>query len=188
MKLKLVSFESTFTIILILVSFIGITLSTTILPGFNETFFCAHGHKIDLGIITHIFGHSSWKHFLNNVVFIAMIGPSVEDKYGTVYLMFMTLITSLITGICTSIVGCNSYGMSTIVYMYVILNTFQSDKGGIPFTSIILLLAYVLPEVIKVFSANDLIGHREHVLGAICGLLFGIITKVLSKVLREETH
>lgn len=183
---KFISFESTFTIMLILISFIGIILSNTIIPGFNEKFFCARYHQFNIGIVTHIFGHANWQHFINNVAFIAMLGPSIEDKYGTVYMAFMTLVTSLVTGLCTYFLGfgpifaAGSYGLSTIVYMYIILNAFQSDDDGIPITSIILLLIWVLPEIISAFTTSDSIAHANHFMGAICGLLFGVLTKLLT--------
>lgn len=188
-KHKILSFESTLTILLILISFIGILLSQTIVPGFNEKFFAVRYHHFDTSIILHIFGHANWSHFINNVAFIAMLGPSIEDKYGTVLTAIMVLITSLVTGLCTCFLGfgpifsSGSYGLSTIVFMFIILNAFQSDEDeGIPVTSIILLLIWVLPEIIAIFKTHDSIAHGNHIMGAICGLLFGIATKVFIKL------
>ena len=34
-----------------------------------------------LRLITHIFGHASWSHFMNNFLYILLIGPMIEEKY-----------------------------------------------------------------------------------------------------------
>lgn len=56
-------------------------------------------------MFTHILGHSDWKHFSNNFLYILLIGPMIEEKYGTINLLIMMLITAFITGIINHIVG-----------------------------------------------------------------------------------
>ena len=56
-------------------------------------------------MFTHILGHSDWKHFSNNFLYILLIGPMIEEKYGTFDLLIMILITSGVIGIINFIVG-----------------------------------------------------------------------------------
>lgn len=32
---------------------------------------------------THIFGHSGWEHFIGNASFLLLLGPMLEEKYGS---------------------------------------------------------------------------------------------------------
>ena len=172
MKKKIVSFDSTLTIGLIFISFVVTLIQEIFIPNFAAIF--ATHNKWDWGIVLHIFGHSSWQHFLSNTVYIAMLGPSIENKFGTIPLAIMTLLCAAIVGAVSVITKSPCYGLSTIAFMWVILNTFQSeDSEG--------LVIFVLPEVLAIFTKNDQIAHQNHVLGALIGLAFGISCEIISK-------
>ena len=176
---KLVSFESTLTISLIFISFIITLIQEMFIPGFANIF--ANHNKFDWGIILHIFGHSNWQHFLSNTIYIAMLGPSIEDKFGTIPLAIMTLLGAALIGIFSVLTKAPCYGLSSIAFMWVILNTFQADdNGGVPFTSLILLVIFVLPEALAIFTKTDQVAHQNHVLGALIGFAFGISCKIIS--------
>mgnify|MGYP003294204990 CR=1 FL=1 len=34
-------------------------------------------------LIGHVLGHADWQHFFNNVLYLLIVGPSVEEKYGS---------------------------------------------------------------------------------------------------------
>ena len=172
---------STVTVLLIFISFIIVLIQECFIPNFASHF--ATNNKWNAGIVLHIFGHSGWSHFLGNIVYIAMLCPCIEDKFGTIPLAIITLLGALVIGIVSVVSGIPCYGLSSIAYMWVILNTFQTDESeGLPITSIILLLVFVLPEFLAMFTKTDHIAHQNHVLGAVCGLGFGIATKILSSV------
>ena len=54
-------------------------------------------------LFTHIFGHANWGHFMNNFLYILLIGPMVEEKYGSINLIIMILVTAGVTGIINSL-------------------------------------------------------------------------------------
>ena len=54
-------------------------------------------------LFTHIFGHANWSHFMNNFLYILLIGPMVEEKYGSINLIIMILVTAGVTGIINSL-------------------------------------------------------------------------------------
>lgn len=51
-----------------------------------------------LRLFTHVLGHENWSHFMNNFLYILLIGPMIEEKYGSLNLLYMILITAGITG------------------------------------------------------------------------------------------
>ena len=47
----------------------------------------------------HVLGHASWDHFLNNMLLLLVIGPPMEEKYGSGPLLKGILLTALISGV-----------------------------------------------------------------------------------------
>ena len=127
-------------------------------------------------LFTHILGHSSWSHFMNNFLYILLIGPMVEEKYGSRNLLIMIGITSFITGMLNSIFTKKRIlGASGIVFMLIILSSFVNVKEGIPLTLILICLFYVADEIIKMIIRKDNVSHMGHLIGAICGFIFGFL-------------
>ena len=54
--------------------------------------------------IGHIFGHANWSHFISNITIILIIGPLLEEKYGSVDIVVVIFFTALITGILNFII------------------------------------------------------------------------------------
>ena len=50
-------------------------------------------------LVSHSLGHSNWDHLYSNFLKILLIGPLIEEKYGSYQLLIMMIITSLIIGI-----------------------------------------------------------------------------------------
>lgn len=126
---------------------------------------------------THALGHSDWKHFSNNFLYILLIGPMIEEKYGTINLLIMMLITAGITGIINHIIGKKRIlGASGIVFMLIMMSSFVNiEAGKIPLTLILMFIFYVVNEIIDGVLKKDDISHSGHVIGAICGVIFGFL-------------
>ena len=45
----------------------------------------------------HAIGHASWQHFLGNILYILMLGPMLEEKYGSKLILEMMCLTALVT-------------------------------------------------------------------------------------------
>ena len=52
-----------------------------------------------LKLVTYVIGHASWAHLIGNFSFILLIGPVLEEKYGSIPLLLMMLVTALATAI-----------------------------------------------------------------------------------------
>lgn len=120
--------------------------------------------------------HKDWSHFRNNFITILLIGPLLEEKYGSINLLYMLLITTFVSSLVhLFIYDSGAIGASDNVYMLIVLCSIVNIKDGkIPITLILILLFYVVDEVIKQFSnKNDSISHDSHLIGALCGFIFG---------------
>ena len=66
-------------------------------------------------------------------------------------------------------------GASGNVYMLIVLSSFSNiTEGKIPITLILILLFYITSEIKKsLLEGNKKIYHDGHLLGALCGIIFG---------------
>ena len=126
-------------------------------------------------LFTHVLGHQNWRHFSNNFLYILLIGPMIEEKYGTLNLLWMIIITAGITGIINSIISKNSIlGASGIVFMFIILSSFVNiEAGKIPLTLILIFIFYIVNEIIDGLFKKDNVSHLGHLIGALSGFIFG---------------
>ncbi len=126
-------------------------------------------------LLTHVIGHTNWKHFSGNFLYILLIGPIIEEKYGSKELLCMILSTAGITGILNTLIGKNRIlGASGIVFMLIVLSSFVNiEAGKIPLTFVLICLFYITDELIKSLTAHDNISHFSHIIGGICGAIFG---------------
>ena len=127
-------------------------------------------------LFTHAIGHKDLDHLIHNFLFILLVGPMIEEKYGSINLIIMLLITSLVIALFNLIF--NDYcilGASGNVYMLIVLSSFSNiTEGKIPLTLILILIFYVIGEIRKsLLEGNKKIYHDGHLLGALCGILFG---------------
>ena len=52
-----------------------------------------------LRFFTHVLGHSGWAHLINNMMYILLLGPMLEEKYGWKRIVLVILMTGFVTGI-----------------------------------------------------------------------------------------
>ena len=123
----------------------------------------------------HIFGHENWEHFRKNFLMILLIGPALEEKYGSINLIIMFLITALVTGIIHNIFKKTILlGASGSVFMLILLSSFVNIKAGtIPLTLVLICLFYVIDEIKDGLLKKDRVSHLGHLIGSLCGIAFG---------------
>lgn len=56
-----------------------------------------------LRCVCHVFGHANWNHLMGNMMYILILGPMLEEKYGTSNMVFIMLVTALATGLANLI-------------------------------------------------------------------------------------
>jgi len=126
-------------------------------------------------MFTYIIGHENWKHFSSNFLYILLIGPMIEEKYGTVNLLIMMLITAVVTAIINLLLTNKKLlGASGIVFMLIILSSFVNFQAGkIPITLILVFIFYIINEIVDGLFKKDNVSHMSHLLGAVFGFIFG---------------
>ena len=101
----------------------------------------------------------------------------IEEKYGSVNLIIMFLLTSLVIGLFNTIFSNYSIlGASGNVYMLIVLSAFSNvQEGTIPITVVLVCLFYVIGEIKRTITERkSKVYHDGHLIGALCGLAFGI--------------
>jgi len=126
-------------------------------------------------MFTYAIGHENWKHFSSNFLYILLIGPMIEEKYGTMNLLIMMLITAVITAVINLLLtNKRILGASGIVFMLIVLSSFVNIQSGkIPLTLILIFIFYIINEIIDGLFKKDNVSHLTHLLGAVFGLIFG---------------
>ncbi|MDR0464001.1 MAG: rhomboid family intramembrane serine protease [Treponema sp.] len=156
-------------------------LSEWIIPNLNYSWFMVPGkgsfHISKLiTIFTHVIGHSDWLHLISNFTLILLIGPMLEESYGSYPLLLMMIITAFVTGILIVFFFRNPLlGSSGIAFMMILLSSFTNfSKGEIPLTFILVLILYLGSEFLDSFNADN-ISQFAHIVGGLCGSFFGFV-------------
>lgn len=130
-----------------------------------------------LRLFTHAIGHANMTHYLNNFIIILLVGPMLEEKYGPKWIIIMMVITAFVTGLLWVIMSpYQKLGASGIVFMLILLSSFANiQKGRIPLTLILAVIIYLGREVVSAATLDNNIAYMSHIVGGICGALFGFI-------------
>lgn len=147
---------------------------------FTPTFFATYpGFRLTsplfyFQLISHTLGHHNWAHLAGNFSLILLVGPILEEKYGSKKLLKMMFITALVTGILNALFfSTGLLGASGLAFMMILLVSFTNHREGeIPLTFILIVVLFLAKEVVQAFS-NDDISQFAHIMGGICGSLFG---------------
>ncbi|MDR2767193.1 MAG: rhomboid family intramembrane serine protease [Treponema sp.] len=176
----------TFTLICVVV----LLLSRTVARGLTAAWFMVPGRggfnavsvRSWFTLFSHVAGHADWNHFLSNFAFILLLGPILEENYGSSSLLIMMALTAVITGVLNVLLFRNGLlGASGIVFMMILLASFTNfSRGEIPLTFILVLLIYLGREIAASFSTNN-ISEFAHIVGGFCGSLFGFFRPAKSR-------
>jgi len=165
----------TFTLAAFLIHFLN-----TFMFGLTSEFFVVRG-TMSLSnpwdyfrLISHSLGHGNWNHLISNFTFILLLGPLLEEKWGTFPLFFMMCVTALCTGVLNVLLfDTGLLGASGIVFLFILLSSVVNLKQGkIPLTFILVASIYIGSEI-KNSLQLDSISQMAHIVGGICGSLFG---------------
>lgn len=130
--------------------------------------------------VTHILGHADLNHLMANAVYIILLGPLLEEKYGSKQIMGLTIVTAIVSGLINAFfISTYLVGASGIVYLYIFLATFTNvERGEFPVTTIILIGFYLYRDLYLRRGEN--ISLITHVIGAVLGILYGIAVILLN--------
>ena len=165
-----------------ILSLVVLMLSSRMLPDLTGRWFLVLGKgafawgsfRNLVTLITHAIGHRSFAHFIGNFSMILILGPMLEEQHGSFSLLFMMVMTALVTGVLNALFfSTGLLGASGVVFMLILLGSFTNfRRGEIPLTFILVVVLYIGGEVLSAFD-RDNISQFGHIIGGVCGSLFG---------------
>lgn len=129
-----------------------------------------------LRFFTHVFGHRDLAHFIGNASYLLLLGPMLEEKYGSRMLMEIIVITALVTGIANYFFYWNVglCGASGVVFAFIVLASFTGFKEGeIPLSFILVAIIFIGQQVYEGIVLSDNISNMAHVVGGLVGAVVG---------------
>lgn len=136
-----------------------------------------HDSRSYVGLVSHILGHASWEHLMGNFMLILLIGPILEERFGSLQLFVMIIVTALVTGVVNVAVSDDALvGASGIVFMMILLaSTANIREREIPLTFIAVAVIYMGGEIVRAFS-DDQVSQMAHLIGGATGAVFGFMS------------
>ena len=127
-------------------------------------------------LFTHVLGHGNWEHYVGNMMYILLLGPMLEEKYGSRTLVEIICLTALVTGLANYILFMNVAlcGASGIVFAFILLASFTGFKDGeLPLTFILVALIYIGQQIFDGVFIADNVSNLSHIIGGLLGAGIG---------------
>lgn len=182
-KKCLISFNSPVILGFTFLCFIALILNYITRGTTNRMFFSIYRSSpwnplFYIRLFGHVFGHAGWDHFLGNITLILVVGPLLEEKYGSVNLSLVILLTALITGVLNLFLfpGTQLLGASGVVFACIMLSSMTSiTEGSIPVTFILVAFIYIGSQIFDGIFVRDNVSHLTHIMGGVVGVVMGYI-------------
>ena len=127
-------------------------------------------------LVLHVLGHHTTSHLFTNLIVFLLVGPLLEEMYGPLLLILLSLATAVMTGLIMIIFFSGSLaGASGIVFAMIILSSFANARTGtIPLTFILISLIFLGSEVIRAIGGEQQhIAQSAHIVGGLLGGMVG---------------
>ena len=178
----LIQYNAPTTLNFALISFAVLILHFATRGASTTKLFCVYRSSLaDLltypRFFTHVLGHSSFAHFSGNITLMLVLGPTLEERYGSRTILLAMLFTAFISGVIQWVFfpGAALLGASGIVFMMILMASLGGmHSGGIPLTLILVFAIYVGGEIASAITSVDNISHLTHIIGGICGAVIGV--------------
>ena len=129
-----------------------------------------------LRFFTHVLGHTGWSHFMGNATYILLLGPMMEEKYGSAALVKVIVITALITAVINYFLfpGVALCGASGVVFAFIVLTSFTGFRAGeIPLTFILIVIVFIGQQLYEGMFVRDNVSQLSHIIGGMVGAVIG---------------
>ena len=130
-------------------------------------------------LFLHVVGHGGWDHLLNNMMFILILGPMIEEKYGSLNTLFVILATALVTGLIYVVFfpTTSIHGASGVVFAFIILASITGFKEhSIPITFLLVAALYLGQQIYNATQQNN-VAELAHIVGGVVGGSLGFVMK-----------
>lgn len=173
------------------------TLSGMLTGGYlTNQFFAVYRDSVSnpltwVRLFTHVLGHADLIHYANNMTMFLLLGPIIEEKYGSWPLLGAMSATALVTGLAHLLFFPRyaMLGASGLVFLMVVLSSMvHLEEGRIPLTMILVVVIYLGQEIYDGVMIQDDVSQFAHILGGVCGGIFGWLMNRIGWVPRRSTE
>ena len=183
MKKRKIYLNAPITLGFSLICIIALLLNMVSSGKTNVLFFSTYGSSLlspmtYIRLLGHIFGHANVDHLVSNLLYILLLGPMLEEKYGK-RLIIVILSTAAVTGIVHNLLSPNTMlqGASGVVFAFIILASITGNEEGIPVTLIIVALLWIGSEIYTGITTADSVSQLTHIVGGLTGGIIGLAFK-----------
>ena len=183
MKRKRIYINAPITLTFSLICIVALLLNYISKGKTNLWLFSTYGSSLlspmtYLRLFTHVFGHSDINHLMSNLLYILLLGPILEEKYGN-KLIIVIFSTAIVTGLVHNLFSPNIMllGASGVVFSIIILASITGNQDGIPLTLLIVALLWIGGEIYTGLTSIDSISQLSHIIGGLCGGVIGLMLK-----------
>lgn len=129
-------------------------------------------------VFGHVLGHADWSHLMGNMMYILLLGPILEERYGSLNLLFVMMCTALVTGAINLIFFPNVIlmGASGVAFaMILLISVTPGEKKTIPITFLLVALLYIGQEIYSAIAVASNVSHMAHIIGGLVGAGLGYL-------------
>ena len=126
----------------------------------------------------HVFGHADWNHLMGNMIYILILGPMLEEKYGAKNLALVIAVTALVTGVFSQLLfpRVMLLGASGVVFAFILMSSITvREDGAIPLTFVLVAVLYLGQQVLQGLFTRDSVSQSTHLIGGAVGSVFGFL-------------
>ncbi len=139
-----------------------------------------------LRLLLYIFGSGEVNNFITYILIVLLLGPAMEERYGSVIIGIMIFVAALFSGVLNACFCVESLtGPVPVVCMMIFLTAFMSfSNKTVPITFLATIIFFVY------FSITSGIGAVRLIIciaGGLCGSLFAFLTSPKVKAAKKTT-
>lgn len=179
-----ITFNSPVILSFVLISGIALIANYMTLGWSNTMFFTIYRTSFTdplfyLRLFTHVLGHAGWEHYYSNMILILLVGPILEEKYGSWQLLSVIVAVALVTGIVHILLPEDSglLGASGVVFAFILLASVTGTGKGLPVTLIVAAALYISKEIYTGIISHDSISQLTHIIGGSIGAVYGLMIR-----------
>ncbi|BDC94281.1 rhomboid family intramembrane serine protease [Treponema bryantii] len=137
-------------------------------------------------LLLYIFGAGDGSVLITNLILIMLLGPAMEERYGSVIIGIMIFVSALFAGVLNACFCVESLqGAVPVVCMMIFLNAFMSfSKKTFPLSFAAVIILFIFLEI---FTGAGAVKIIICIAGGLCGSLFAFLTSPKVKASKKTS-
>ncbi len=139
-----------------------------------------------LRLLFYIFGSNEGSILFTNLILIMLLGPAMEERYGSAIIGIMIFVSALFSGVLNACFCPESLvGPLPLVSMMIFLNAFMSfSKKKFPLSFVAVIVFFVVLQILEGLGILKII---ICIAGGLCGSLFALLTSPKTRAERKSS-